>query len=137
MRTVCRGLLRRSSAAATRIGIGEHSFLKPHHYVTMVVDLDRRIVLHVADDRRTKTLDPYFARLMPEERAGITAIAMDIWDPYFNAIRAWMREAERKVVFDKFHVMWHVSFAVDRVRASRRNCGCAMIGGSRAPGTCG
>lgn len=118
VRAVRRGLQRRPSATASRIGIDEHSFLKPHRYVTMVVDLDRRIVLHVGDDRRRDTLTPYFAHLTPAERAGITAIAMDMWDPYLDAVRDWVPEAERKVVFDKFHVMWHANFAVDRVRAS-------------------
>jgi transposase len=116
-RAVRRGLLRRSSAAAARIGIDEHSYLKPHQYVTMVVDLDRRIVLDVADDRRQETLEPYFQRLTPEERAGITAIAMDMWDPYLKTIRAWVPNAAQKVVFDKFHVMRMAAFAVDQVRA--------------------
>lgn len=78
VRAVRRGLRRRPPAAATRLGIDEHSFLKPHQYVTMVMDLDRRIVLHVGDDRRKETLTPYFESLTLEERAGITAIAMDM-----------------------------------------------------------
>lgn len=116
-RAVRRGLLRRPSAAAVRIGIDEHSYLKPHQYVTMVVDLDRRVVLDVADDRRQETLEPYFQNLTPEERAAITAIAMDMWDPYLKTIRAWVPNAEQKVVFDKFHVMRMAAFAVDQVRA--------------------
>jgi transposase len=116
-RAVRRGLWRRPSAAAARIGIDEHSYLKPHQYVTMVVDLDRRIVLHVADDRRQETLEPYFQSLTPEQRAGITAIAMDMWDPYLKTIRAWVPNADQKVVFDKFHIMRLAAFAVDQVRA--------------------
>lgn len=116
-RAVRRGLARRSSAAAARIGIDEHSYLKPHQYVTMVVDLDRRVVLEVADDRRAVTLEPYFQRLTLEERAGIQAIAMDMWDPYLKTIQAWVPNATQKVVFDKFHVMRMAGFAVDQVRA--------------------
>jgi transposase len=82
-----------------------------------VVDLDRRIVLHVAADRRQETLEPYFQSLTPEQRAGITAIAMDMWDPYLKTIRAWVPNADQKVVFDKFHIMRLAAFAVDQVRA--------------------
>lgn len=116
-RAVRRGLARRPTAAATRIGIDEHSYLKPHQYVTMVVDLDRKVVLDVADHRREETLEPYFRGLTSEERAAIQAIAIDMWDPYLKTIRAWVPGANHKVVFDKFHVMRMATFAVDAVRA--------------------
>jgi transposase len=115
-RAVRRGLSRRPSAAAARIGIDEHSYLKAHQYVTMVVDLDRPRVLAVADDRRQETLEPYFQSLTLEERAGITAIAMDMWDPYFKTVRESVPDARQKVVFDKFHIMRHAGEAVDAVR---------------------
>lgn len=49
-----------------------------------------------------RTLDSHFARLTPEEQVGITVIAMDLWDPYLNAVRGWVLEADRNVVFDEF-----------------------------------
>ncbi|MGH8514795.1 MAG: ISL3 family transposase, partial [Gammaproteobacteria bacterium] len=107
---------RRPSMAGRRLGIDEHSYLRRHNYVTMVADLDQQTVLHVADDRTAESLVPYFERLTPTERAQITAIAVDMWDPYLKTIRAYVPQAEQKIVFDKFHVMRHAAEAMDAVR---------------------
>jgi transposase len=115
-RAVRRGLARRPSAAGRRLGIDEHSYLRPYQFVTMVCDLDTQNILYVGDDRRADTLVPYFEGLTPEERAGITAIAMDMWDPYRKTVRAYVPDADRKIVFDRFHVMQQVLEAVDAVR---------------------
>lgn len=119
-RAVRRGLARRSAEAVAqpvaRIGIDEKSFLKRHQYVSVVADLDRRRVLHVADDRKAESLGPYFAGLSAAERRGIEAIAMDMWEPYQTVVRAHVPDVEGKIVFDKFHVMQHVGDAVDHVR---------------------
>jgi transposase len=115
-RAVRRGLARRPSAAGRRIGIDEHSYLRPYEFVTMVCDLDTQNVLYVGDHRTANTLVPYFESLTPEERAGITAIAMDMWDPYRKTVRAYVPNADRKIVFDRFHVMKQLLEAVDHVR---------------------
>ena len=115
-RAVRRGLARRSHAPVARIGIDEKSFLKRHQYVSIVVDLDDARVLHVADDRRADSLVPYFQGLTEPERHGIQAIAMDMWDPYRKTVRDQVPDGERKIVFDKFHVLQHVGVAVDTVR---------------------
>lgn len=117
-RAVRRGLERRSSAPVlvARIGIDEKSFLKRHQYVSVVVDLDRPRVLHVADDRKAESLVPYFQSLTEQERDGITAVAMDMWEPYRKTVRDQVPDADAKIVFDKFHVLKHVNDAVDMVR---------------------
>ena len=115
-RAVRRGLARRSHAPVARIGIDEKSFLKRHQYVSIVVDLDEPRVLHVADDRRAESLVPYFQGLTEAERTGIEAIAMDMWEPYRKTVREQVPDGERKIVFDKFHVLQHVGVAVDQVR---------------------
>lgn len=115
-RAVRRGLARRSHAPVARIGIDEKSFLKRHQYVSIVVDLDKPRVLHVADDRRADSLVPYFQGLSEAERTGITAIAMDMWEPYRKMVREQVPDGERKIVFDKFHILQHVGVAVDTVR---------------------
>jgi transposase len=119
-RAVRRGVARRPRVTAQRVGIDEHSYLRRHQYVTMVIDLDKQSVLHVADERTQETLVPYFERLTPEERAAITAIAVDMWDPYLKTIRAYVPDADHKVVFDKFHVMRHAAEAMDRVRRAEQ-----------------
>ncbi len=115
-RAVRRGLARRPQEPVARLGVDEKSFLKRHQYVSVVVDLDRACVLHVADDRKAESLVPYFAGLTPEQRDGIEAIAMDMWEPYRKTVRAHVPGADAKIVFDKFHVLQHVSDAVDQVR---------------------
>ncbi len=84
--------------------------------MSIVVDLDEPRVLHVADDRRAKSLVPYFQGLTEAARTGITAIAMDMWEPYRKTVREQEPDGERKIVFDKFHVLQHVGVAVDMVR---------------------
>ena len=115
-RAVRRGLARRSHVPVARIGIDEKSFLKRHQYVSIVVDLDEPRVLHVADDRRADSLVPYFQGLTEAERTGISAIAMDMWEPYRKTVREQVPGGEGKIVFDKFHVLQHVGVAVDAVR---------------------
>jgi transposase len=115
-RAVRRGLARRQPAVVPHLGIDETSFLKRHQYVSVVVDLDAARILHVADDRQAVSLTPFFEGLSDAQRTGITAIAMDMWEPYRKTLRAHVPGADRKIVFDKFHVMQHVLTAVDTVR---------------------
>ena len=115
-RAVRRGLARRTSVAGRRLGIDEHSYLKHFQFVTMVVDLDEQTVLHVADDRSAETLASYFESLSIDERLAIEAIAMDMWDPYRRTVRDYVPDGDLKIVFDKFHVMRHVTEAMDQVR---------------------
>lgn len=115
-RAVRRGLRRRSTAPVAQLGIDEKSFLRRHQYVSVVVDLDHPRILHVADDRKASSLAGYFAALTPEQRNGIAAIAMDMWEPYRHTVREHVPDADAKIVFDKFHIMQHVGAAVDHVR---------------------
>ena len=129
-----RGLLRRASVAGRRLGIDEHSYLKRHQYVTMVVDLDTKTVLHVADDRKATSLDAYFSGLTLAERTGIEAVAMDMWDPYRTSVRHWVPDADAKIVFDRFHVMGHVLEALDQVRRKEQQV-LRKMGDRRLTGT--
>ena len=133
-RAVRRGLARRTPVAGRRLGIDEHSYLKHFQFVTMVVDLDAQTVLHVADDRTAETLAGYFAGLSLEERRGIDAIAMDMWDPYRKTVRDYVPDGEAKIVFDRFHVMRHVTEAMDQVRR-RENRALRQRGDKRLTGT--
>jgi transposase len=115
-RAVRRGLARRQPTVVPYLGIDEKSFLKRHQYVSVVVDLDAARILHVADERKAVSLVEYFGGLDEAQRTGITAIAMDMWEPYRATVRAHVPDADAKIVFDKFHVLQHVNVAVDTVR---------------------
>lgn len=113
---VARGMSRKPHRIPERIGVDEKSFSHGHKYETLVYDLDQGTVEHVCDDREQESLETYYQRFTPKERAGIKAVAMDMWDPFIAATKAYVPNAEKKIVFDRFHVMKYVVDAVDKVR---------------------
>src|SRR5215467_5343802 len=115
-RAVKRGLARRQQEVVPRLGVDEKAIAKRHRYLTIVADLDRSRVVYVADDRKQGSLDAFWPTLTPAQREGITAVAMDMWEPYVQSPRAHLADAASKLVFDKFHVVKHLHEAVDRVR---------------------
>lgn len=115
-RAVQRGLRRRRRKVIRRIGVDETSFAKRHEYVTVVNDLERGEVAHVADDRGQDSLGQYYVQLTPHQRAAIDVVAMDMWAPYIQATHAFLPQAASKIAFDRFHVAQHLGGAVDKVR---------------------
>ncbi len=111
---VRRGLLRKPTESIPYLGVDEKSVLKGHSYFTVVYNLDRGTVEYVTDDRKTDSLKEYFDLLTQEQKAGIKAVAMDMWQPYIQATTSALGES--KIVIDRFHVMKHMNKAVDEVR---------------------
>jgi len=96
-----------------------------------VADLDRSRVLYLADDRKQASLDAFWPTLTPAQRDGITAVAMDMWEPYVQSTRVHLPDADSKIVFDKFHVVKHLHEAVDRVRRGLKREGDERLTGSK------
>jgi transposase len=117
-RAVRRGLARRKREKVGYLGVDEKSFRKGHKYLTLVNDLSQSRVLYVAEDRKQSSLDGFWGTLSAEQRGAIEGVALDMWAPYVQSIRAHLPEAEEKMVFDKFHVAKHLGEAVDKVRRS-------------------
>ncbi len=115
-RAVARGQQRKAATAPTRLGVDEKAIAKGHRYLTLVVDLERATVEHIADERTQASLDGYFQGLTPAQREGIAAIAMDMWPAYIQAALAHVPDAADKIVFDRYHIMTHMGKAVDTVR---------------------
>jgi len=115
-RGVGRGQKRKPHRCPKRIGVDEKSFGKGQRYETLVYDIDRRAVDFVCDDRKQESLEVYYRQFTPAERSGVEVVAMDMWDPYIAATKAWIPEADRKIVFDHFHAMRYMLLAVDKVR---------------------
>ena len=111
-----RGLARRGHDVVARLGVDEKAIAKRHRYLTIVADLAQSRVLYLADDRKQESLGGFWPTLTPAQRDGITAVAMDMWEPYVQSTRAHQPGAEGKIVFDKFHVVKHLHDAVDHVR---------------------
>lgn len=134
-RAVARGLARRTLSAPRFVGVDETSFQKRHEYVTSVIDLERGVVLHLADQRDQAALDGFYKLLGPNRCEQIEAVAMDMWKPYINSTRAYLPNADEKIVFDKFHIAKHLGGAVDKVRRQEHrelmSQGSAQLKGSK------
>ena len=115
-RAVKRGRHRKAPKVVRQIGIDEKAAAKGHKYLTLVCDLDEGTVEHIAEDRKTESLNGSYQGLSKEQLAGIEAVAMDMWEPYITATLDYVPEAAGKIVFDRFHVMGYVGKAVDTVR---------------------
>ena len=133
-RAVQRGLARRKEEPIPQIGIDEKAFRKGHSYFTLVNDLERGRVLFVAEERKETSLDGFWPTLTEEQKAGIEAVAMDMWDPYIASVRGHLPGADDKIVFDKFHIAGHLGDAVDLVRRQERKV-LAEVGDDRLTGT--
>ena len=134
-RAVNRGRGRKEHRIPSRIGVDEKSIAKGHKYESLVYDLDAGTVEFVWDDRGQESLESYYRQFSKEELSGVKAVAMDMWDPYIAATKAYVPDAEKKIVFDRFHVMKHVLAAVDGVRRNEHHelseCGEQTLKGTR------
>ena len=116
MRSAARGLKRRQAEALPRIGVDEKAFRKGHSYMTVVNDIEEGTVEYVTEDREKASLARYYATLTDAQRQGIEAVAMDMWEPYVQATLEALPLAQEKIVYDRFHIMQHMTGAVDKVR---------------------
>jgi transposase len=134
-RGVKRGLARRKSEEVPYLGVDEKSFRKGHRYVTVVNDLVGGRVLYVAKDREQSSLDGFWETLTADQRGGVQAVAMDMWDAYANSVRKHLKDGDEKIVYDKFHIAKHLADGVDRVRRQEnkqlRSRGDGTLSGTR------
>jgi transposase len=115
-RAVARGQAVKPVAVPILMGVDEKAAAKGHDYITVVSDLERGTVEHLADERRQASLDGYFDQFSEEQLARIEAVAMDMWEPFASSVRQHLEDADNKIVFDKFHIMKYMVEAVDTVR---------------------
>lgn len=115
-RGVARGRARKVAPPIPYIGVDEKAFRKGHRYHTIVCDLERATVEFVAEDRKTESLAAYYQQRTDEQRTGLKAVAMDMWEPSIGATRDGLPDGERRIVFDRFHIMREMTKAVDTVR---------------------
>jgi len=101
--------------APRAIGVDEIAVRKGHKYRVVVSDLDRGRPIWVGGRGRTEAdLDLFFAALGPKKSLRIELAAMDMWRPFRNSLDRNAKNA--RIVFDKFHIMRHLSDALDTVR---------------------
>ena len=114
-RAVKRGRERKKGHTSI-IGIDEKSYRKGHKYMTIIYDMVNNGVDYIAYDRKKESLDEYYRILTEEDLSNITAVSMDMWDPFMSSTMEYVPDAQSKIVFDRFHVMKHVNEAVDTTR---------------------
>lgn len=70
------------------IGIDEVSRRKGQVYLTVVYDLERRVLLWVGEDRTEEAVKPFFTREMGARRCRTRrVICMDMWAAYANLVK--------------------------------------------------
>ena len=115
-RAVARGMERKVPTEISRLGVDEKAFRKGHDYMTIVCDNDRGVVEFVSEGRNTESLRQFYASRTTKQRQAIQAVAMDMHEPYVQATLQELPLGKDKIVFDRFHIMQHMSQAVDKVR---------------------
>lgn len=116
-KAVERGLARKPKAPPVYIGVDEKSFKKGQDsYMTIVCDLDEGNVEWVGDDRTAECLGQYLKQFTEAQRDAIHGFAVDMWRPYAKAIRENVTDSDKKIIYDRFHVMQEINEALDLVR---------------------
>ncbi len=104
-----------SDYAGLRIlAIDEIAVRRGHHYMTVVLDYLTGRVVWMGEGHDKETLDTFFAGMTAEQKAGLQAVAMDMWEPFINRVRHHCPAA--KIVFDLFHLVSAFARVIDEVR---------------------
>ena len=96
------------------LAVDEIALRKGHSYMTVVMDYFSGRVIWMGENRNKETLDRFFAEMTDQQKQGIEAVAMDMWEPFINRVRHHCTNA--KIVFDFFHVVQAFGRAIDKVR---------------------
>jgi len=113
-RAVEYGLRERRRQPLHLLGIDEVSRRKGHQYLTVVYDLERRVLVWVGQDRTEQTVAKFFTGLGRRRCSTVRVVCMDMWAPYLLAVEQHAPNAQ--IVFDRFHIVQHLNRAVDEVR---------------------
>jgi transposase len=115
-RAVARGLGRREADIVAYLGVDEKAIRKGHRYVTILTDLDGRRILEVTPERTQTSLVMALKTLSHDQIAGVSAVSMDMWEPYRQAIDEAFPTPVPAVVHDRFHIVAHANKALNEVR---------------------
>jgi len=116
-RAVRYGLRHRKRAPVHMIGIDEVSRRKGQVYLTVVYDLEGRVLLWVGEDRTEEAVKKFFTQELGKRRCStLRVVCMDMWAAYVNLVRKHAPQAQ--ILFDRFHIVKHLQEAVDEVRRS-------------------
>src|SRR5438093_775902 len=98
------------------LAIDETSRARGHDYITLAADAVERRVLFVTEGRDAKAIEELAADLevhgCPPEK--IDSVSIDMSPAFIKGVTEHLPNA--RITFDKFHVVWHASTAVDKMR---------------------
>ena len=105
------------SANRRRRCCAEVQWQRGHRYLTLVYQIDTHCkrLLWVGKERKVKTLLGFFRWFGAERSAALKFVCSDMWKPYLRVIAKKAGQAVH--VLDRFHIMAHLSKAIDEVRA--------------------
>lgn len=115
-RAVERGLRRKPDRIISQYGVDEKSAGRGQDYVTIICDLEEGTVEEVTEENTKESFTVYLDQLSDEQIDGIEAVSMDMSKAYIHAALDRLPEGEKKIVFDRFHLMGRMGKAVDEVR---------------------
>ena len=99
------------------LGIDEVSIRKGHKYRIVVSDLERhRPIWFGGKDRTESSMDEFYQWLGPTRSKRIRLAVMDMWKPFRKSTLKAEHAPQASILFDKFHIMQHLSKALDQVR---------------------
>lgn len=99
------------------IGIDEISIRKGHTYRIVVSDIERgRPIWIGGEGRKEEDLAMFFAFLGEKKSKKIRLVVMDMWKAFYNTVKKYIPDAD--ILYDKFHILKHLSDAMDKVRRS-------------------
>ena len=105
----------RKAAPLKQLGVDEIYLGKQTKFLTVVSNLESGEPLWFGRERKTETLDQFFAgELNANERKRLEAACLDMWAPYRISIQRAAPQCS--LIYDKFHVMQHANRAIDEVR---------------------
>ena len=89
------------------IGVDEIAWQRGHRYSTLL--------LWVGEKRTIKTILRFFRWFGKDKSQALKFVCSDMWKPYLKVIA---RKADKAInILDRFHIMAHLSKAIDEVRA--------------------
>jgi transposase len=98
------------------LAIDETSRARGHDYITLAADAVERRVLAVAEGRSIETVETIAGELaghgcMPDQ---VSSVSIDMSPAFIKGCGEAFPNAS--ITFDKFHVIWHANFALDKMR---------------------
>lgn len=96
--------------------LGRRAKHRTEKFVTIVSNLETGEPLWIGPGRREETLASWLSTLTAEQKAKLVLFAMDMHEPFANAVRRDPNLAHVALVHDPFHIMKRAGEAVDELR---------------------